>query len=30
VEFVKYGTPAAPAAKPKDDAVFRMTFYWVW
>ena len=31
VERVAYGAPADPAtAKPKDDVVWRATFYWVW
>ena len=30
VEFVRYGTPAAGAAAPKNDTVMRLTFYWSW
>jgi hypothetical protein len=31
VEYVTYSAPADPSvAKPKDDVVWRVTFYWVW
>ena len=31
VEWVKYSAPADPAiVRPKDDVVWRATFYWVW
>jgi hypothetical protein len=31
VEWVAYGTPAQPGLPaPKDDIVWRATFYWVW
>ena len=31
VEWVTYGTPEkAGAATPKDDVVWRATFYWAW
>jgi hypothetical protein len=31
VEWVTYGTPANPGSPaPKDDIVWRATFYWVW
>ena len=31
VEWVSYGTPAAAGAPPpKNDVVFRMTFFWSW
>jgi hypothetical protein len=30
VEYVAYGNPLSGAAKPSNDTVLRLTFYWVW
>ena len=30
IEYVRYSDPPAGTTAPKDDAVVRLTFYWVW